>query len=73
MNQFSFILEYRKYIGFGSLETTPSLHLVAHACHRSSFVVVDSYCKVPSTSLSYHMYSKGKTSNKNSFYQSHYR
>lgn len=73
MNQFSFILEYRKHIGFGSLETNPNLHLVAHSCHKSSFVVVDSYCKAPSTSLSYHMYSKGKASSKNLFHQPHYR
>lgn len=55
MNQFSFILEYREYIGFGSLETNPNWHLVAHSCHKSSFVVVGSYCKASGTSLSYHI------------------
>lgn len=73
MNQFSFILEYREYIGFGRLETNPNWHLVTHSSHMSSFVVVGSYCKAPGTSLSYHLDSKRKAPSKNLFHQSHYR
>ena len=55
VNQLSFIPEYRKYIGLGTLGTNPNLHYVAWSNHNSSYVTAGSCSKAPCTSLSYHM------------------
>lgn len=36
VKQLNFILVYKEHIGWGSLETNPNLHEVAHSYHRSS-------------------------------------
>lgn len=60
VNQLTFILEYREYIGLENLETNSNVHELAQSYCKASCMAVGFYGKAPSVSLSCYICSRGK-------------